>query len=138
MTAIALTSPQRSNPRAALWAGRVLTGLFAAFMAFDIAIKFTRLPVVDETMIALGWPPGLTTAIALIELAAVAFYLVPRTALLGALLMTGVLGGAVATHLRVGSPLFSHTLFGLYLGAVMWGGLYLRDVRVRAVLPFLR
>jgi hypothetical protein len=126
------------TPRAALWTGRVLTGLFALFMAFDIAIKLIRLPVVAETMTGLGWPPELAFGIGVLELVVLGLYLVPRTALAGAVLMTGVLGGALATHLRVGSPLFSHVLFGVYLGAVMWGGLYLRDPRVRAVLPLLR
>lgn len=124
------------KPRAstAVWTGRVLTGLFALFMAMDVGIKLARLPVVDETMAQLGWPAGLGFWIGVMELVFTALYLIPRTAPLGAVLMTGVLGGAVATHVRVGDPLFSHILFGVYLGGVMWLGLWLRDPRVRALL----
>lgn len=126
------------NPRLATWAGRGLTGVFTLFMAFDIGIKLARLPIVGETMTQLGWPPQFGFGIGVLELACLALYLFPRTALLGAVLMTGVLGGALATHLRIGSPLFSHVLFGAYLGAFMWGGLILRDPRVRSVFPVTR
>jgi hypothetical protein len=132
-----LMSPPAPPKAAALWAGRALTGLFVLFMAFDVAIKLIRLKVVDETMAQLGYPPELARGIGVLELALVALYLIPRTAVLGAVLMTGLLGGAVATHVRVGDPLFSHVLFGVYLGLFMWGGLYLRDPRVRSVMPFV-
>lgn len=121
--------------KAALYTGRVLSGLFVAFMIFDVGIKLSGLPIVDETMAQLGWPSGYGPSLAGLEAVFTALYLFRRTSALGAVLMTGVLGGAVATHLRVGSPLFSHVLFGVYLGALMWGGLYLRDPRVRAVSP---
>jgi uncharacterized membrane protein len=124
---------------ASLWTGRVLTGLFAVFMlGASIAPKLLDLPVARENMTQLGWPPGYVLMIGLIELTCLVLYLVPRTSLLGAVLMMGLLGGAMATQIRAGSPLFSHVLFGIYLGAFMWGGLWLRDPRVRAVLPFAR
>ena len=127
------------NTNAMLWTGRVLTGLFALFMlGASIAPKLLRLPVAEETMAQLGWPAGYAFLICLIELACLVLYLVPRTALLGAVLMMGLLGGAMATQIRAGSPLFSHMLFSLYLGLFMWGGLWLRDGRLRALFPIVR
>ncbi len=122
-----------------LWTGRVLTTLFALFMlGASIFPKLTGMPVAEETLAALGWPAGYALMIGIIELVCVVLYLVPSTSLLGAVLMTGLLGGAMATQIRAASPLFSHVLFSLYLGAFMWGGLWLRLPAVRAVLPFLR
>lgn len=122
-----------------LWTGRVLTTLFALFMlGASIFPKLTGMPVAEETLAALGWPAGYALMIGIIELACVVLYLVPSTSLLGAVLMTGLLGGAMATQIRAASPLFSHVLFSIYLGAFMWGGLWLRLPAVRAVLPFLR
>ncbi len=124
---------------AMLWTGRVLTGLFALFMlGASVTPKLLRMPVAEETMAQLGWPAGYAFMIGLIELACLALYLVPRTALLGAILMMGLLGGAMATQIRAGSPLFSHILFSLYLGLFMWGGLWLRDGRLRALFPVVR
>lgn len=119
-----------------LWAGRILTALAVLFMAFDIAIKLIDLPIVRETLVQLGYPPELGPTIGAIELVCLLLYLFPRTAVLGAVLFTGVMGGAIATHMRVGDPLLSHTLFGVYLGAALWGGLWLRDPRLRALFPF--
>lgn len=122
-----------------LWTGRALTTLFALFMlGASIFPKLTGMPVAEETLAALGWPAGYALMIGIIELACVVLYLVPSTSLLGAVLMTGLLGGAMATQIRAASPLFSHVLFSIYLGAFMWGGLWLRLPAVRAVLPFLR
>jgi hypothetical protein len=90
---------------------------------------------VDETMAQLGWPAGYGLMIGLIELTCLVLYLIPRTSLLGAVLMMGLLGGAMATQIRIGNPLFSHILFSIYLGLFMWGGLWLRDPRVRALFP---
>lgn len=124
------------NPPAMLWTGRILTGLFALFiLGASVAPKLLQLPIAEETMAQLGWPPGYAFMIGLIELACLALYLIPRTSVLGAVLMMGLLGGAMATQIRVGSPLFSHILFSLYLGLFMWGGLWLRDPRVRALFP---
>lgn len=135
MTATTQT-PAAANPRAMLWAGRILTALAVLFMAFDIAIKLVDLPVVRDTLVQLGYPPDLGRTIGLIELVCLALYLVPRTSVLGAVLFTGVMGGAIASHMRVGDPLVSHILFGVYLGAALWGGLWLRDARLRAIFPF--
>ena len=122
-----------------LWTGRILTGLFALFMlGASVAPKLLGLPVAEETMVQLGWPSGYAFMIGLIELACVVLYLIPRTSVLGALLMMGLLGGAMATQIRVGNPLFSHILFSLYLGLFMWGGIWLRDPRLRALFPLAK
>lgn len=122
----------------ALWTGRVLSGLIVLFMIFDGVIKLPPLDVVTQTMVPLGWPGDVSVArmLGIIGLISTALYALPRTSVLGAILLTGYLGGAIATNMRVGSPLFSHTLFGVYLGIILWGGLYLRDPRVRALIPF--
>lgn len=93
------------------------------------------MPIAEETMAQLGWPAGYTFTIGIIELALLVLYLVPRTSVLGAVLFMGLFGGAMATHIRAGSPLFSHVLFSIYLGLFMWGGLWLRDPRLRALFP---
>ncbi|MHB0951247.1 MAG: DoxX family protein [Allorhizobium sp.] len=122
-----------------LWTGRVLTALFALFMlGASIFPKLTGMAVAEETLAALGWPPGYALMIGIIELTCLVLYLIPATSLTGAVLMTGLLGGAIATQIRAESPLFWHILFGLYLGVFMWGGLWLRLPAIRAVLPFLR
>jgi hypothetical protein len=122
-----------------VWTGRVLTGLFALFMlGASIAPKLLGMPVAAQTMVALGWKADYVLMIGLMELAFLALYLVPRTSFLGAVLMTGLLGGAMATQVRVESPLLSHELFSLYLGLFMWGGLWLRDPALRAQFPFRR
>ena len=122
-----------------VWAGRVLTALFALFMlGASIAPKLMGMPVAAETLVGLGWSPDYVLAIGLMELGFLILYLYPRTSVLGAVLMMGLLGGAMATQVRVGNPLFSHQLFSLYLGLIMWGGLWLRDARLRAVFPILR
>jgi hypothetical protein len=113
-----------------------MTGLFALFMlSASVAPKLLMLPVAEETMAALGWPAGHAFSIGVLELILVVLYLVPRTSFLGAVLMMALLGGAMATQIRIGNPLFSHILFSVYLGLFMWGGLWLRDPRLRAVFP---
>jgi hypothetical protein len=120
-----------------VWTGRMLTFLFAIFMlGASIAPKLLGLSVVDETMAQLGWPPGYGLIIGVIELICLMLYLIPRTSFLGAVLMMALLGGAMATKMRVGSPLFTHTLFSIYLGLFMWGGLWLRDPRLRSLFPW--
>jgi hypothetical protein len=132
-------SAEAKSGNAMLWTGRALTGLFALFMiGASVTPKLLGMPVAEETMAALGWPPGYAFMIGLIELGCLILYLVPRTSLLGAVLMMGLLGGAMATQVRAGSPLFSHTLFSLYLGLFMWGGLWLRDPALRALFPVRR
>ena len=121
----------------ALWAGRILSSLAILFLIFDGMIKLPPLEIVTATMKELGYPTTDSFArfLGIVTLACTALYAWPRTALLGAVLLTGLFGGAIATHLRIGSPLFSHALFGLYLGILVWGGLWLRDERVRRVMP---
>jgi hypothetical protein len=127
------------DTRATLWTGRILTGLFALFMlGASIAPKLLHMPIAEETMAQLGWPPGFAFMIGLIELGCLILYLIPRTSVLGAVLMMGLLGGAMATQIRAGSPLFSHILFSIYLGLFMWGGLWLRSPRLRALFPVAR
>ncbi len=118
--------------------GYVLSGLVILFMLFDGSIKLVPLDIVIETTGQLGYPATDTFArgLGILGLACTALYAFPRTAVLGAILLTAYFGGTVATHLRVGSPVFSHMLFGAYLGVMLWAGLYLRDVRLRAVIPF--
>lgn len=124
--------------KAALWTGRVLGGLAAAFLIFDSIGKLLRVQPVIEGTVSLGYPVGVIIPLGVTLLTCVLVYLVPRTAVLGALLLTGYLGGAVATHVRVGNPLLTHTLFPTYVAALLWGGLMLRDRRLRAFLPFRR
>ena len=127
------------NTPAMLWTGRTLTALFALFMVgASIAPKLLGMALAEETMAQLGWPAGFAFTIGVIELTCLVLYLIPRTSLLGAILMMSLLGGAMATQIRVGNPLFSHILFSVYLAVFMWGGLWLRDPRVRALLPILR
>ena len=127
------------NPRSRAWTGRSLSWLFALFvLGASVPPKLFGMPIAEQTMAQLGWPAGYAVAIGLFELLFVALYLIPRTRLLGAVLMTGLLGGAIATHLRAGSHMFTHALFGAYLGCFMWGGLWLRDERLRALLPVAR
>jgi hypothetical protein len=121
------------------WAGYVLSGLFAIFiLGASVTPKLLGLPVAEEGMVELGWPRGYAFAIGVLELICVVLYLVPRTNLLGAILFMGIFGGAMATQIRAGSPLFSHVLFSVYLGVFMWGGLWLRDPTVRSLLPLRR
>jgi len=126
--------------RAQRASGWLLGGLVVAFLLLDGAIKLIPLPVVNDTLVQLGYPDSdaLARGLGVLTLACAALYAWPRTALLGAILLTGLLGGAMATHLRAGSPLFSHFLFGAYIGAMAWGGLWLRDGRLRALLPWRR
>ena len=119
-------------------AGLVLSGLAVLFLLFDSAGKLLQVqPVIDGTL-ELGYPRDSVFSLGLVLLSCVLAYIVPRTSVLGALLLTGYLGGAVATHVRVANPLFSHVLFPTYVAAFLWGGLILRDARLRALLPIRR
>lgn len=117
-------------------AGWIVSGLVILLLMLDGLVKLVPLQPVFATMKTLGWPadPALMRLLGLLTLIPTLLYAWRRTALIGAILLTAYLGGAVATHVRVGSPLFSHVLFGVYLGIMLWGGLYLRDPRLRAVL----
>ena len=134
--AAAALSPPLSRS-ASLWTGRTLSGLVILFFLLDSAIKLPPLQPVTDTMAQLGWPTDAGTArtLGILMLVSIALYAYPPTAFLGAVLITGYLGGAVATHVRAGSPLLTHTLFGVYVGVLAWAGLWLRDPRLRALLP---
>lgn len=129
-----------NTPAGQLWTGRIMSGLVIAFLIFDGGIKLAPLAIVTETMQQLGYSGSqeLARGLGVMTLVIALLYALPRTSVLGAILLTGLLGGAMATHLRVGSPLFSHLFFGLYLGLLAWGGLYLRDPQLRRLIPFRR
>lgn len=130
-----MTQPQVSKKQ--IWAGRILSGIALAFLLFDAVIKFfmDKLPPEAlETGAALQWPIERMPTVGTILLICLALHLIPRTAVVGAILLTGYLGGAIASHVRVGNPLFSHTLFPIYVAVFIWLGLYLRDERVKALL----
>jgi hypothetical protein len=118
--------------------GVVLTALVGAFLTFDVVMKVLRLAPAVQGTTELGYPANTVFGIGVIELVCLVLYLVPRTSVLGALLLTGYLGGAIATHVRVGSPLVGYTLFPIYVALFMWGGLYLRETRLRELLPLRR
>jgi hypothetical protein len=121
----------------ALWLGRILSGLVIVFMLFDGAIKLVPWPIVTETMDRMGYgsSENLARSLGIITVVCTVLYAIPPTSILGAILLTGYLGGAMASHVRIGSPLFSHLLFGFYLGVMLWGGLWLRDSKLRALMP---
>ncbi|WP_291270657.1 DoxX family protein [Geothrix sp.] len=118
-----------------LWAGRILSALPILFLAFDGVAKAMRVPPVLDAFAKLGYSENVAGPLGITLLVCVALYAVPRTSMLGAILLTGYLGGAIATHVRVGDPLFSHILFPTYVAALVWGGLYLREARLGALLP---
>ena len=123
-------------PRAGLRAGTIVTALPVLFLLFDSAIKLAVIQPVVDSFSQLGWPTHLAVGIGVLELACLALYLVPRTSVVGAVLLTGYLGGAIATHVRVESPLFTHVLFPVYVATFLWGGLMLREPRVRGLVGF--
>jgi hypothetical protein len=127
-----------STSAAQLWTGRILSGLCTLFLVVDALAKVAVLQPVVESSVQLGYPVGVILPLGVILLASTILYAVPATSVLGAILVTGYLGGAVATHVRVGNPLMTHTLFPVWLGILLWGGLWLRDARLRALLPAVR
>jgi hypothetical protein len=136
----ASNSDARSAPlsKGRLWTGRIMSGLPALFLLIDAVGKLLRPAPVVETTVQLGYPESGLLGLGIVLLTCTILYLIPRTAVLGAILLTGYLGGAIATHVRVGSPLFSHILFPVYLTVLIWGGLFLRDERLRALIPLRR
>jgi hypothetical protein len=116
--------------------GWAMTGLVGAFMAFDATIKLLVIQPVVDAFNQLGFPVALARGMGVLEVVILILYLTPRTAVLGAVLLTALLGGAVASHLRLLDPWASHILSGVYVGVLAWGGLYLRDARLRRLLPF--
>lgn len=133
---MSISTPPVPTPARWLWAGRLLSALPILFLAFDGVAKLMRLPPVLEACAKLGYSDNVAGPLGLTLLVCVVLYAVPATSVLGAILLTGYLGGAVATHVRVGDPLFSHILFPTYVAALVWGGLYLREARMGALLPF--
>jgi hypothetical protein len=120
-----------------LWAGRILSALVVLFLLLDGTIKVMELDVATKPTAELGYPVSVVFGLGILTLVIAVLYAIPRTSVLGAILLTGLLGGAITTHLRVGNPIFTHMLFGLYLGLAAWGGLVLRNDRLRAlILPW--
>ena len=117
-----------------VWAGRIMSALAVLFLAFDSIIKVLNLAPAVEATTQLGYPASLVIGIGIIELLCLAVYVIPRTAVLGAILLTGYLGGAIATQVRAGSPLFP-VVFPMIIGALVWGGLFVREARLRAIVP---
>jgi hypothetical protein len=128
-----LRSDAPPSPKA-VWIGRALSGLAVTFLTMDAGIKLLRLPVAMEGTMKVGFPASAVLVIGILQLICLALYLIPRTAIIGAVLWTGYLGGAVATHYRMGDPLFSHVLAPVYMATILWAGLWLRDRRVSALL----
>lgn len=119
---------------AQLWAGRVLSGIAIAFLFIDAVGKLLKVAPVVEGSVKLGYPESAVFKLGVLLLLGVVLYSVPRTAVVGAIYLTAFLGGALATHFRVGSPLFTHILFSVYVALFVWGGLALRNPRLLAVL----
>ena len=124
----------KPSPRA-VRVGWVLTGLGTLFLLFDLSIKLLLSPDAVQGTAELGYPVDVIRGLGVVQAVCLALYLWPRTTILGAVLWTGYLGGAIATHVRVGNPLFSHVLFPVYVAIILWGGVWLRDTRLRAIFP---
>lgn len=126
------------NPpsKTALWISWFMSGFVIMFMAFDGIFKFIQPEPVLEAMLELGYSEHHIAIVGALALISVIFYTIPRTSILGAILLTGFLGGAIATNFQVNSPLFSHVLFPAYIAILAWAGLWLRDERVRNIIPF--
>jgi hypothetical protein len=118
-----------------LSAGHIISAVPVLFLLFDSVVKLMVIDPVVESFGQLGYPVSLALGIGIVELVCLAFYVIPRTAVLGAILLTGYLGGAIATHVRIGSPLLTHSFFPIYVALLVWGGLLLREDRLRALLP---
>jgi hypothetical protein len=118
-----------------LWTGRIMSILVVLFLTFDATIKLMRIPPALEGTARLGYPLSVVLPLGIVLLTCVVLYVIPSTSFLGAILLTGYLGGAVASNVRVGNPLFGYVLAPIYVAVLMWGGLYLRDDRVRALIP---
>jgi hypothetical protein len=118
-----------------VWAGRIVSAIAVLFLIFDAVVKVLKMAVAVDATAQLGYPANFVLGIGVLELVCLVLYLIPRTSILGAILMTGYLGGAIASQLRAGNPLFSNVLFPVYVGLLIWGGLYFRDTRLRALIP---
>lgn len=118
-----------------LWTGRIIMSLIVLLLLLDASGKLMRLAPVIEGTVQLGYPESAVFSIGLIQFICIVLYMIPRTSILGAILLTGYLGGAVATHVRIGNPLFTHVLFPIYVGVFIWAGLFLLDSRLRILIP---
>ena len=125
---------ERSVSRAALWTGRIMSSFVSAFLLLDAVVKLVQAAPAVKGTVELGYAPSVLVPLGIVLLASLALYVIPRTAVLGAVVLTGYLGGAIATHVRVGAPLASHVLFPVYVAVLIWGGLYLRDPRARTLI----
>jgi uncharacterized membrane protein YphA (DoxX/SURF4 family) len=117
-----------------LWSGRLMSAIPVLMLLFSGVMKFIPSPQLTEGFAHLGWPVTSALTLGILELGCTIIYLIPRTAVLGAILLTAYMGGAIATHVRIGEPVYLHVVFGVFL----WGGLFLRDARLRALLPLVR
>ena len=127
-----------SSGRGAVITGRLLSAIAVLFLAFDASMKILQVPAAVDGTKQLGYPASIILPLGIVQALCLALYLIPRTSVLGAILWTGYFGGAVATHLRLGNPLFTHVLSGVYVALLVWGGLWLRDARLRTLLPIRR
>ena len=129
--------PASSSNKVRLWAGRVTSALPALFLLIDGIMKLVKPVIVVETTVKLGYPESVISGLGIVLLTCTILYLIPRTAVLGAILLTGYLGGAIATHVRVGEEVFP-VIFPVIIAALLWGGLYLRNERLRSLVPVVR
>jgi len=125
-----------STSKASVWAGRIISGLITAFMIFDGVIHILKPAPVVEAFAKLNFPLRFAVPLAIVELISLLLYVIPRTSVLGAILLTGYLGGAVAIQMPTGNSLFGEILFPVYFGILLWGGIYLRNQKLRALIPF--
>jgi hypothetical protein len=132
-----LSGAGQISPRT-VWAGRVVGTLPALFMLFDGAIHTMKIAPVVEGFAKLGYPISVAAPLGIIEIVCTVLYLIPRTSVLGAVLLTGYLGGAIASNVRIQASLFGYVLFPIYVALFLWGGLWLSDARVRAILPVVQ
>jgi|HubBroStandDraft_4_1064222.scaffolds.fasta_scaffold631751_1 hypothetical protein len=140
LSAVQSVTPSAIQPNSlskkTLWTGRIVSGLVTAFLLFDAIIHLMKPAPVVEAFAKLGFPIRLAVPLGIVELVCVLLYVIPRASVLGAILLTGYLGGAIAIQLPTGNPFFGEVLFPVYVGVFLWGGIYLRDERLRTLLPF--
>jgi hypothetical protein len=125
-----------ASSRKMIWTGRILAGLATVFLLFDAVIHVLRPAPVVEAFARLHLPLNLAVELGIIELVCIALYVIPQTAILGAVLLTGYLGGAVAIQMTTSNSLFGEILFPVYVGIMLWAGIYLRDARLRSMFPW--
>ena len=132
---MAVEVDNRVGSKKMLWTGRIVSWVITALLLLDAGMKVLQVPQVMEGTLKVGYPAGAVRPIGIILLVCLICYVIPRTSVLGAILLTGYMGGAVATNVRISAPLFSYVLTPVYVGALVWGGLFLQDERVRALIP---